>query len=111
MREISQFIRVFASNVHDFLFVQLPSNTYATKDSQVYQQQGNILPESSQRYYNEYQQPSSLPSKGAVPNIYESQQLAYQQEVNVGNQLQAIQQKTVTAKFAKNVNKGNYTII
>lgn len=85
-----------------------PSNAYATKE-QVYQQQNNILPESilPQRYYNEYEQQSSPPSKGnIVPNIYdESQQLAYQQEVNVGNQLQAIRQKTVTAKFEKNVNK------
>lgn len=93
------------------MFVQLPSNAYATKE-QVYQRQNNILPESilPQPYYNEYQQQSSSPSKGIVPNIYESQQLAYQQEVNVGNQLQAIRQKTVTAKFAKNANKGIYVI-
>lgn len=45
-----------------------------------------------------------------MPNIYESQQLAYQQEVNIGNQLQTIRQKTATAKFEKNVNKGIYVI-
>lgn len=98
-----------------FVFAfQLPSNAYATKE-QIYQQQNNILPESilPQRYYNEYEQQSSPPSKGnIVPNIYdESQQLAYQQEVNVGNQLQAIRQKTVTAKFEKNVNKGTLTFL
>lgn len=58
------------------------------------------------QYYNEYQQQSPLPAKGIAPNVYESQQLAYRPEVAVGNQLQTVQQKTVTAKYAKLPNKG-----
>nr|XP_031843520.1 uncharacterized protein LOC116431781 [Nomia melanderi] len=79
-------------------------NKYVTKE-QVYQQ-NNVLPEQPPppQYYNEYQQPS-LPPKGIAPNHYESQQFIYQPEVLVGNQLQTVQQKAVTAKYSKNVNK------
>ncbi|XP_015439477.1 PREDICTED: uncharacterized protein LOC107194372 [Dufourea novaeangliae] len=83
----------------------IQSNKYILREP-IYQQQNNVPPEQSpeSQYYNEYQQsPSS--SKDISPSIYESQQLIYQPEVVVGNQLQATQQKTVTAKYAKNVNK------
>ncbi|XP_026669971.1 uncharacterized protein LOC108625454 [Ceratina calcarata] len=77
-------------------------NKYAKE--QVYQPQNNVLPEQilPPRYYNEYQQ---QPPRGIAPNVYESQQLAYQPEVNVGNRLQAVQQKVVTAKYTKSPNK------
>ncbi|XP_076763144.1 uncharacterized protein LOC143430654 [Xylocopa sonorina] len=83
------------------------SNKYAAKE-QVYQQQNNILPQEQilpPRYYNEYQQQQQLTTKGITPNVYESQQLAYQPEVSVGNRLQSVQQRTVAAKYAKNFNK------
>lgn len=41
-----------------------------------------------------------------MSNAYESEELTYQPEVNIGNQLQVAQQKTVSANFARNVNKG-----
>ncbi|XP_043510829.1 uncharacterized protein LOC122529104 [Frieseomelitta varia] len=89
-----------------------PTETYVqpgkyAKKEQIYQQQNNyqeqILP---QRYYNEYQQEPLLFPKRIAPNVYESQQLAYQPEVNIGNQLQPVQQKVISPKFTKNVNKG-----
>ncbi|XP_068976032.1 uncharacterized protein [Bombus flavifrons] len=85
---------------------QIMSNHYAAKE-QVYQQQNNISPQQilPQRYYNEYQQQPPLPPKGITSNVYESEELTYQPEVNIGNQLQAAQQKTVSANFARNVNK------
>ncbi|XP_076237885.1 uncharacterized protein LOC143181389 [Calliopsis andreniformis] len=91
-------------NVPQEAYVQL--NKYVPRQ-QVYQQQNNILPEQTlpPQYYNEYQQQSPLPVKGVVPNVYESQQLVYQPELVVGNQLQSVQQKTVGAKYGKNVNK------
>nr|XP_012150187.1 PREDICTED: uncharacterized protein LOC100875777 isoform X1 [Megachile rotundata]XP_012150190.1 PREDICTED: uncharacterized protein LOC100875777 isoform X2 [Megachile rotundata] len=74
--------------------------SYATKESF---QQNNVLSEQiPQRYYND-QQP--LLAKGIAPNVYETQQLAYQPEISVGNQLQSTQQKTITAKYTKNPNK------
>ncbi|KAK9299011.1 hypothetical protein QLX08_007840 [Tetragonisca angustula] len=88
-----------------------PAETYVqpgkyAKKEQIYQQQNNyqeqILP---QRYYNEYQQEPLLFPKRIAPNVYESQQLAYQPEVNIGNQLQSVQQKVISSKFTKNVNK------
>ncbi|CAD1480395.1 unnamed protein product, partial [Heterotrigona itama] len=89
-----------------------PTETYVqpskyAKKEQVYQQQNNyqeqILP---QRYYhNEYQQQPLLFPKRTASNVYESQQLAYQPEVNIGNQLQSVQQKVVSSKFTKNANK------
>ncbi|CAL7939858.1 unnamed protein product [Xylocopa violacea] len=83
------------------------SNKYAPKE-QVYQQQNNILPPEQilpQRYYNDYQQQPPLTPKGITPNVYESQQLAYHPEVNVGNRLQSVQQRAAAAKYAKNFNK------
>lgn len=95
------------------LFRQVPPETYVqtnkyTPREQVYQQQNSILPEQTvpQQYYNEYQQQQPPPQKVIAPNVYESQQLVYQPEVTVGNQLQTTQQKTVTAKYAKTANKG-----
>nr|XP_033339214.1 paternally-expressed gene 3 protein-like isoform X1 [Megalopta genalis] len=84
---------------------------YVAKD-QVYQQQQNtVLPEQSPppppppQYFIDYQQPSATPPKEAAPNYYEPQQLIYQPEVIVGNQMQTVQQKTVTAKYAQTGNK------
>ncbi|CAK9806542.1 hypothetical protein ANTPLA_LOCUS4927 [Anthophora plagiata] len=91
-------------NVPPETYVQ--SARYTTKE-QDYPQQNNVVSEQilPQRYYNEYQQQLSLPVKGVAANTYEPQQFSYQPEVNVGNQLQTIQQKTIAAKYAKNVNK------
>ncbi|XP_034183065.1 uncharacterized protein LOC117605611 isoform X2 [Osmia lignaria lignaria] len=99
----SQVAYVTPSSVPSETYVR--AGSYATKE-QAYQQQNNILQEQIQspRYYNEYQQ-QSFAAKGIAPNIYETQQLVYQPEVNVGNQLQSTQQKTITAKYSKNVNK------
>ncbi|XP_076173379.1 uncharacterized protein LOC143149696 [Ptiloglossa arizonensis] len=93
-----------SQNVPPETYVQ--TNKYTPRE-QVYQQQNSILPEQTvpQQYYNEYQQQQPPPQKVIAPNVYESQQLVYQPEVTVGNQLQTTQQKTVTAKYAKTANK------
>ncbi|XP_053997372.1 uncharacterized protein LOC128886473 [Hylaeus anthracinus] len=78
-------------------------NKYTTRE-QVYQQQNSILPEQPlQQYYIDYQQQKQPPPQRLIgPNVYEPQQFIYRPEVTVGNQLQTTQQKTVTAKYAKN---------
>ncbi|XP_017799446.1 PREDICTED: uncharacterized protein LOC108580246 [Habropoda laboriosa] len=83
-----------------------PANRYTTKE-QDYPQQNNVMNEQvlPPRYYNEYQQQLPLPAKEPASNLYGPQQFSYQPEVNVGNQLQSVQQKTITAKYGKNVNK------
>ncbi|XP_076659394.1 uncharacterized protein LOC143362817 isoform X2 [Halictus rubicundus] len=78
---------------------------YVPKE-QVYQQQNTVVPEQPPppQYYTDYQQPPPYPREIA-PNYYESQQLIYQPEVVVGNQMQTVQQKAATAKYAKTGNK------
>ncbi|XP_076621677.1 uncharacterized protein LOC143342079 [Colletes latitarsis] len=85
-------------NIPPEAYVQ--QNKYVTR-GQVYQQQNNVLPEQTLplQYYNQYQQ------QQPPPNVYETQRLIYQPEVTVGNQLQATQQKSATAKYARNGNK------
>jgi len=63
--------------------------------------QQNILPV---QYYDGYQQQVEIP-KG-TPNAFESQKLNYQPEIVVGNHIQSIQQKAVTEKYTKAINKG-----
>ncbi|XP_076283582.1 uncharacterized protein LOC143210542 isoform X2 [Lasioglossum baleicum] len=76
---------------------------YVPKE-QVYQQQNTVLPEQPPQYYTDYQQPPP-PPREVAPNYYESQQLTYQPEVLVGNQMQTVQQKAASAKYAKTGNK------
>lgn len=47
-----------------------------------------------------------IPTKGIPPIAYESQKLNYQPEIVVGNHIQSVQQKAVTEKYTKAINKG-----
>ncbi|XP_032664828.1 uncharacterized protein LOC116841240 isoform X3 [Odontomachus brunneus] len=82
-------------------------NQYAVHEAQ-YQQQNQILPQNIPpiQYYNGYQQQVEVPTKNVLPNAFESQKLNYQPEVVVGNHIQSVQQKAVTEKYIKPVNKG-----
>lgn len=103
-RDTSGCVNHYASRQVPVTYVQ--PNRYVTKE-QVYQQT-NELPKQPPppQYYNEYQQQPAFPSKVIAPSQYEPQQFVYQPEVLVGNQLQTVQQKVVTAKYSKNGNKG-----
>jgi hypothetical protein len=69
--------------------------------------QQNIPPE---QYYSGYQQQTEAPAKTAASIAFESQKLNYQPEIAVGNHIQSIQQKAVTEKYIKTINKGRYQI-
>ncbi|XP_028051066.2 uncharacterized protein LOC105838808 isoform X2 [Monomorium pharaonis] len=80
-------------------------NQYPVNEAQYQQQsllQQNIPPI---QYYNGYQQQVEIPAKGIAPFAFESQKLNYQPEIEVGNQVQSIQQKAVTEKYTKAINK------
>lgn len=47
-----------------------------------------------------------VPAKGIAPIAYEPQKLNYQPEIAVGNHIQSVQQKAVTEKYTKAINKG-----
>lgn len=56
--------------------------------------------------YDGYQQQSEIPAKSVAPIVFEFQKLNYQPEVTVGNHIQSVQQKAVTEKYTKPVNRG-----
>jgi len=83
-------------------------NQYSVHESQ-YKQPSQILPQQSippVQYYSGYQQQVEISAKGAAPIAFESQKLNYQPEIVVGNHIQSIQQKAVTEKYTKGINKG-----
>jgi len=83
-------------------------NQYSVHESQ-YKQPSQILPQQNilpVQYYGGYQQQVEIPAKGTAPIAFESQKLNYQPEIVVGNQIQSIQQKAVTEKYTKAINKG-----
>jgi len=74
-----------------------------------YKQPSQILPQQnipSIQYYNiygGYQQQTEIPARDVA---FESQKLSYQPEIVVGNHVQSIQQKAITEKYTKAINKG-----
>ncbi|XP_015173884.1 PREDICTED: adenylate cyclase, terminal-differentiation specific-like isoform X2 [Polistes dominula] len=66
----------------------------------IYQQSNQPL-----QQYHEYQQQTQN-----IPTIYNSESTIYQPEINVGNQVQTLQQKVVGQKYGKNSNKDNFYI-
>lgn len=84
-------------------------NQYSVHEAQ-YQQSNQILPEQNippVQYYNGYQQQAEISVKGVTNNAFDSQKLNYQPEIVVGNHIQSVQQKAVTDKYTKAVNKGS----
>ncbi|XP_011261583.1 uncharacterized protein LOC105254524 isoform X1 [Camponotus floridanus] len=79
-------------------------NQYAVQEVQ-YKQPSQILPQQnipSIQYYGGYQQQTEIPARDVA---FESQKLNYQPEIVVGNQVQSIQQKAITEKYTKAINK------
>ncbi|XP_070148899.1 uncharacterized protein [Polyergus mexicanus] len=82
-------------------------NQYAVQEVQ-YKQPSQILPQQNIlpiQYYRGYQQQAEIPAKGVSSIAYESQKFSYQPEITVGNHIQSIQQKAITEKYTKAVNK------
>lgn len=76
-----------------------------------YKQFGQITPDvhtnvAPLQQYDGYQQQSEIPTKSVAPISFESQKLNYQPEVTVGNHIQSVQQKAVTEKYTKTLNRG-----
>lgn len=88
-------------------------NQYDLHEAQ-YRQPNQILLQQSippVQYYSGYQQQTEAPEKTAASIAsFESQKLNYQPEIVVGNHIQSVQQKAVTEKYTKSVNKGRYQI-
>ncbi|XP_014606484.1 PREDICTED: putative mediator of RNA polymerase II transcription subunit 12 [Polistes canadensis] len=66
----------------------------------IYQQSNQPL-----QQYHEYQQQTKH-----IPTYYNPESTIYQPEINVGNQVQTLQQKVVGQKFGQNSNKDNFYI-
>ncbi|XP_071634040.1 uncharacterized protein [Temnothorax longispinosus] len=82
-------------------------NQYSVHEAQ-YKQPSQILPQQNippAQYYGGYQQQIEIAAKGIAPIAFESQKLNYQPEIPVGNYIQSVQQKAVTEKYTKAVNK------
>ncbi|XP_018396185.1 PREDICTED: uncharacterized protein LOC108774545 isoform X2 [Cyphomyrmex costatus] len=82
------------------------NNQYLVQEAQ-YKQPSQILPQQSIppiQYYDGYQQQVEI-AKGISPIAFESQKLNYQPEIVVGNHIQSVQQKAVTEKYTKAINK------
>ncbi|XP_012226771.2 putative mediator of RNA polymerase II transcription subunit 12 isoform X1 [Linepithema humile] len=99
--------------LQDIKYSQVPPeayiqpNQYAVQETQ-YRQPNQILLQQnipSVQYYSEYQQQTEAPAKTAAPIAFESQKLNYQPEIVVGNHIQSVQQKAVTEKYTKPVNR------
>jgi len=96
----------------DIKYSQVPSeeylqpNQYSVHESQ-YKQPSQILSQNVPplQYYSGYQQQAEIPPKDIAPIAFESQKLNYQPEVAVGNHIQSVQQKAVTEKYTKAINK------
>ncbi|XP_039304306.1 uncharacterized protein LOC105194912 isoform X2 [Solenopsis invicta] len=84
----------------------IQANQYAVQEAQ-YKQPNQILLQQNippVQYYGGYQQQVEIP-KGIAPIAFESQKLNYQPEIEVGNHIQSVQQKAVTEKYTKAINK------
>ncbi|XP_011874262.1 PREDICTED: RNA polymerase II degradation factor 1-like [Vollenhovia emeryi] len=99
--------------LQDIKYSQVPPeeyvqpNQYAVHEAQ-YKQPSQILPQQNippVQYYSGYQQQVEIPAKGIAPIAFEHQKLNYQPEIAVGNHIQSVQQKAVTEKYTKTVNK------
>ncbi|XP_011334362.1 uncharacterized protein LOC105277601 [Ooceraea biroi] len=102
---VQQLQNIKYSQVPPEAYVQ--HNQYAVHEVQ-YKQPNQILPQQNLpplQYYSGYQQQAEIPTKSVVPIAFESQRLNYHPEVVVGNHIQSVQQKAVTEKYAKPINK------
>ncbi|KAL0114777.1 hypothetical protein PUN28_011824 [Cardiocondyla obscurior] len=96
----------------DIKYSQIPSeeylqpNQYSVHEAQ-YKQPSQILSQNAPplQYYSGYQQQVEIPAKDIAPIAFESQKLSYQPEVAVGNHIQSVQQKAITEKYTKAINK------
>ncbi|XP_011639200.1 probable basic-leucine zipper transcription factor I isoform X2 [Pogonomyrmex barbatus] len=95
--------------LQDIKYTQVPPeeyiqpNPYSVNEAQYNPSQ--ILPQQNIQpiqYYGGYQQQVEIPTKGIA---FESQKLNYQPEIAVGNHIQSVQQKAVTEKYTKTINK------
>ncbi|XP_072742976.1 uncharacterized protein [Anoplolepis gracilipes] len=80
---------------------------YAVHEVQ-YKQPSQILSQQnipSYQYYRGYQQQTETPTKSDASIAFEPQKLSYQPEIVVGNHVQSIQQKAITEKYTKAINK------